>query len=171
MHRSYFFARVRSAAVVVACLAFSACAGLAGLDKAPRVTLVNIKPLEFHLLEQRYLATVRIQNPNDVELAIHGMEYQITVNDKAFANGVSNEPLIVPAYGEKTVDVGATSTIVKLLDQLRRFSDADGVLRYGISGTLGVSGVPGGLGFSQEGELDLTPERAPSGQSASLALD
>ena len=148
------------AAIAVALLAVAGCAGLIGLEKSPRVSLVNIKPVQIQLLEQRYLATLRIQNPNPVALPIEGLDYSISINGADFADGVSNDGVTVPAYGEATLEVNVTSTLVSLIDQLRRFEESGDTLRYGITGTLGITGIPGGLSFEHDGEIDLRPEPA-----------
>ena len=148
--------------------ALSACTSLNELDQPPRITLVNLKPVQIQLLEQRYLVTIRIQNPNPVALPIRGLDYALSINGSPFADGVSNQRITIPAYGEKTIDLGVTSTIIKLLDQIRRFSENTGTVTYGISGTLGVDGLSQGVPFKRDGEidLDLDLERRPQGRSA-----
>ena len=142
-----------------------ACTSLSALDKEPRVSLVNLKPVQIQLLEQRYLATIRIQNPNPVALPIHGLHYAISINGSQFADGVSSQRVTVPAYGEKTIELGVTSTIIKLLEQLRRFSKVDGKITYGITGTLGIEGLSDGIKFRRHGEIDLDFDRLPQGQA------
>ena len=152
------------AALLSACL-LTGCAGLPGT--APRVTLVNLAPVAVELLEQRYLVTVRIQNPNREPLAIEGLDYTLEVNGAEFGSGVSNQRVTIPPYGEKTLELGVTSTIVRLFDQLRRFGDSEGRISYGIRGSVAVSGHPLPVRFSQEGELDLgAPRDRPPGRAA-----
>ncbi len=153
-------------AATAAAAALTACAALSGLDQPPRVTLVGVEPVQIQLLEQRYLATIRIQNPNPVALPVSGLDYTITINGAEFASGVSNQRVSIPAYGEKTLAVGVTSTIARLLDQVRLLGESGGALRYGISGRLGVTGMPAGVPFDQQGEIDLRPPRATRGHAA-----
>ena len=144
----------------------TACSSLNTLEQEPRITLVNLQPVQIQLLEQRYLATIRIQNPNPVALPIHGLDYAISINGSQFADGVSNQRITIPAYGEKTIELGVTSTIIKLLDQIRRFSENNGAVTYGISGTLGIDGLSHGVPFKRNGEIDLDFDRPPQGRSA-----
>ena len=144
----------------------SACSSLNALEHEPRVSLVNLKPVQIQLLEQRYLATIRIQNPNPVALPVRGLEYAISINGSQFADGVSSQKITIPAYGEKTIELGVTSTIIKLLDQIRRFSESEGTITYGISGTLGIEGIGGGIEFRRDGEIDLDYERPPQRHAA-----
>lgn len=146
-----------------ACAVFlGACSGLAGLERPPRVTLQGITPVQIRLLEQSYLATLRIQNPNAVELPIDGLEYVISINESAFADGVSSQRITVPPYGEKTLQVGVTSTLMALFRQLEEFADSGGALTYTITGTLNVTGARRGVAFEHDGEIDLRPRRARS---------
>ena len=142
------------------------CAGLAGLDRPPRVTLVSLEPVQVTLLEQRYLAVIRIQNPNAVSLPIDGLDYRIALNGAEFADGVGSQRVTVPAYGEKTLEVGVVSTTLRLFEQIKRISGLRGSLRYGISGTLQISGVPAGVDFERDGVIELFPEKAPKGRTA-----
>lgn len=158
----------RALSLFAACLGpllLAACATLNGLDTPPRVSLVRFEPVEIQLLEQRYLATVRIQNPNSVDLPISGMDYAISINDSQFADGVSNQQVTIPAYGEETLEVSVTSTLAGLLDQLQRFSTGDGKVRYRIAGKLAISGIPTGVPFEREGEVDLRIAPAARGRA------
>jgi LEA14-like dessication related protein len=147
-------------------LAVAGCAGLRGLDTPPQVSLVNLQPVQIRLFEQRYLATIRILNPNPVALPIDGLEYAISINGSEFANGVSSQRVTVPAYGEKTLDLGVSSTLAKLFDQIRRFGTGHGTLRYAISGSLELRGSASSVPFSQDGEVDLRLDRPPRGRAA-----
>ena len=158
--------RVLAALSFCGLVLLGACASISSLDKKPRVSLVNLQPVQIQLLEQRYVATIRIQNPNSVALSVHGLDYAISINGSQFADGVSSQRVTIPAYGEKTMELGVTSTIVQLVDQLRRFNEIEGKVKYGITGTLGIDGLGIGIDFQREGEIDLQFERPQQGQSA-----
>jgi len=145
--------------------ALGGCAALEALENPPRVSLVNIKPIQIQILEQRYLATLRIQNPNAAELTIDGLDYAISINGSAFADGVSNQRVTVPAYGEGTLEVMVNSTLVNLIEQLRRFEASGGIVTYGITGTLGIAGIPGGVPFERNGEIDFHLEPPTRGRA------
>ena len=158
---------------IARCLVFAsalwlgACASLGGLEQPPRVTLSSIKPVQIELLEQRYLATIRVQNPNAVALPIEGLDYVISINGSHFADGVSSQRVTVPAYGETTLQVGVNSTLMKLFRQIRKLGESDGLFSYTISGTLGLTGLTRGIEFKHDGEIDLRPgSPPPSSRSA-----
>jgi len=144
----------------------SGCAGLARLEQPPRVTLVGLEPVQVQFLEQRYVATLRVQNPNPVDITIDGLEYTLAINGSDFADGVSRQRITVPAYGEKTLEVGVVSTIVKLFRQIEQLANSDGRLRYAIRGSLGLGGA-GSVPFEHDGEVDLRPPAPrPQGRPA-----
>lgn len=161
--------RARSLAVVVLASLLAGCAGLRGLDKPPQITLVNLQPVQIQLFEQRYLATIRIQNPNPVALPIDGLEYAISINGSPFASGVSRQRVTVPAWGEKTLDLGVSSTLARLFDQIRRLRERGTAIRYAISGSLGLQGSLGSVPFSHDGEVDLRLDRPVRERAAVLA--
>lgn len=149
-----------SGALGLGALGLAGCASLAGLQETPRVTLAGLMPIDIGLLEQRYAATLRIQNPNKVPLVIQGMDYTIEVNDREFASGLSNEALEVPPFGERTLEVSLVSSLVALIEQLRSLEQ--GKLQYRLFGRASVKGVPGTVAFSHDGELKLDAIAPPA---------
>lgn len=146
---------------VLIVLAISGCAGFGEIDTPPRVNLVDMRPADMTLFEQRYLVTLRVQNPNDAPLEVTGMDYAIDINDQKFADGVSDERFTVPPYGESLVEVALTSSLLRLIDQFRKLDQRGGlVLDYRISGRMSVTGLPTRYPFSHEDSLELAPSRA-----------
>ena len=123
-------------AVVVSVL-LAACASLGGYREQPRVSLVSIQPLDMTLLEQRYQLSLRILNPNDVELPVSGLSYSVEINDRELAYGVSRQAVTIPALGEAVVGVEVVSSLLGMLRQLQSLDDGKKHgLDYRISGRL-----------------------------------
>ncbi|HEY5930680.1 MAG TPA: LEA type 2 family protein, partial [Burkholderiales bacterium] len=101
---------------------------------------VSISELQFGpstVLEQTWLLTLRIQNPNNYDIPADGMKYQIDVNGKFFARGVNNQSVMVPRLGEAMIQVQAVSDLPTLIQQvgdLRRLSQTG--IDYYMSGML-----------------------------------
>lgn len=135
-------------------LAFLAgCASLAGLREKPTVTLAGIDVVEIGLFEQRFALRLRVQNPNDVELPINGLSFDVALNGQAFAHGVSDAAVTVPRYGEATLNVQATSSLGSVWRQLREMEKGGREkLTYRVSGTLALAGL-GRVPFEHQGDI------------------
>ena len=148
--------RRRLAGLAAAMLGLTALGGCAGLRlgmQKPEVTVANIRLLDGNLLEQRFLLTLRVMNPNTSEIAIEGLTFKVDLNGQPFAKGVGNQPVVIPRLGEAMVDVTATTGLGGLLRQFKAFKGREKV-DYRISGRL-VTGNFGGIDFDQTGEVEL----------------
>jgi len=145
-----------TAIIALLAMALGGCATLTGLGEAPRVSLVNIEPVDFQLLEQRFRVSLRIQNPNDRDITIRGLDYRIVINEKVFAQGVSGKPVSVPAWGEGIAEVEVVSSLDRVIDQLRAFGErASPDIDYALSGHVHVDGVPFPIPFQYRDTLAL----------------
>ncbi len=132
---------------------------MSAYSETPRVSLNDIKPLDMTLFEQRYMLKLRVQNPNEVDLAIRGMSYTVYINDRKFADGVSQQVVTVPAFGEQVVEVEVVSNLLRIIEQFsNRDKESRGKLNWRINGGLSLENRLGRLPFEYSGELDLTPQ-------------
>jgi LEA14-like dessication related protein len=131
------------------------CAVLQSAIEAPGVTLNNLQALDMTVFEQRYAVTLRVQNPNPVPLPISGMNFQLDINDTELGRGVTNEAVMVPAYGEALVKINLVSNLMRVFNQIRALeSGKSQSLRYRLSGGLSVSNRMGKLPFDYRGEFN-----------------
>jgi LEA14-like dessication related protein len=112
-----------AAVVLCACaFALSACSALRPEMEVPRLTLVRIAMTSADVFNQTFLVRVLVENPNDAELPIKGLDYKLFLEGDSFAEGVSNKPFTVPAKGEKefdmTVRTNFMSGVARLLSRL-----------------------------------------------------
>ena len=135
----------------------SGCAATSELANPPRVSLADLRLAEVSLIEQRYAAKLRVQNPNDADLSVRGMEYTIYINGRKFADGVSGRKFSVPSYSEKIIEVSLTSTVLRVFEQLQNLSSGEAQnFRYRITGSLSLDGLRGSIPFSHEDVIDLS---------------
>ncbi|MEN8803655.1 MAG: LEA type 2 family protein, partial [Thiogranum sp.] len=85
-------------------MGLASCTALTSKPESPRVTLVGLKLISAELLEQRYQVNLRVMNPNAFELPVRGIDFRLDINGQAFADGVSNQAVDVPAYGENIIE-------------------------------------------------------------------
>lgn len=151
-----------SIALAICILLLSACTGLLGLAQKPEISLAGLSVLQVGVFEQRFALKLRIQNPNDVELPINGLSFDIQLNGQPFAHGLSDKAVIVPRYGEALLDVAATSTLGSALKQLRELQKSGrDRIGYRLAGRLQLQGM-GSQPFERRGDLQLpTVDSAP----------
>ncbi len=112
-------------AVAVVCafaVGLGACSALRPKLEVPRLTLVRIGMTSADVFNQQFLVRVLVENPNDRELPITGIDYKLFLEGDSFAEGVSNKPFTVPAKGETefdmTVRTNFMSGVARLLSRL-----------------------------------------------------
>lgn len=143
--------------------ALAGCASLWRSTQPPTVSLTDVRVAEMGAVEQRYSLQLRVQNPNPRAIEVRGMRYEVEVNERAFARGVSPKAFVVPAYGETQVEVEVVSNAFRLYKQLKALESGRGeALRYRLTGEVDLGGWSGGLRFEDRGELGL-PTRGRTG--------
>jgi LEA14-like dessication related protein len=142
--------------VTLLLLALAACAAVPPRVEPLWVTLADLRPAKIGLLEQEYALKIRVQNPNEVEIPMSGLSYQVDLNGKPFAKGVSRQSTTVPAFGEVLLDVSAVSGLSGILEQLSAMREAvPQRITYRLQGRL-ASPSRGSVPFDQTGSLDLS---------------
>lgn len=149
-------------------LLLAGCATLAGISEKPRVSLKSVEPLEVGFFEQRFLLRLRVENPNPVTIPIQGLSFSVDLNGQHFADGLSDKAVTLPALGEAVLEVKASTSLGRVLRQLRELSnDSRTALDYHITGKLHGAGL-GGVPFESRGQiapdavLGGGPGKAPS---------
>ena len=150
-------------------LGFTACTSVTNPGKPPRISIVSIRPVAISLLEQRYMITMRIQNPNSAPLAIEGLDYHLNINGKSFAEGVSNQHVTIDGYSEKALELGVRSTTAQMFEQLKSLAGSNGRLDYSIQGHLRLRGLSSEVPFEHHGGVDFRLSPEPKKYSAGLA--
>lgn len=87
---------------------------------------------------------------------IDGMSFDIELNGKDFASGVSNEKIKLEPLSETVVNVTVSSTIFGILRQVNGFKTLKSEpFKYELSGSVYTSGSLFGISFLEQGEVDL----------------
>ena len=139
-------------------LLVAACTGLGGDLLPPRVKVLDVRPLTADMFAQRFTVRVLVQNPNDLELPVRGIDYQLMLMGDSFAEGVSNEAFVLPALGEAEFEMTVTTNFMSALGRL--VSRAGGgkldKIEYEFTGKIFVDkGMIRKIPFSQQGVLDF----------------
>src|SRR5690606_21646067 len=97
--------RALAAAALLAVLGGCAVARL----EPPRLQVMDVSLLGGDLLKQQLRLKLRVHNPNDVELPVRGITYEVQLAGETFATGESSRDIRVPALGSTEFDVDVTA--------------------------------------------------------------
>lgn len=143
---------------IVACLALALAGGcvLAPKFEEPKLDVVDVQMLRGDLLRQELRVRMRVQNPNNRELAVRSIEYQVRVAGEAFAHGESERNFTVPANGETEFDVSVTANaaaaVLRLLGSGRNLD----AVEYQITGKVSLAkGFVRSIPFEDKGQFKL----------------
>lgn len=141
-------------------------AACAPIDKAepPDVSLVDFKLLPGGIFEQKFELELRVTNPNNFALPLEGLSFKLALNDKPFAQGVSNESVTVPRLGEARIPVVASTTVLDILQQALSLGQrAD--LTYRLEGVAYLKGIGSrAVPYERSGKLQLLPDQGDAEQ-------
>ncbi|MBM9538048.1 LEA type 2 family protein [Desulfobulbus alkaliphilus] len=151
--------------LVVCCLVFLAgCAGVYGLRDDPRISIADIRVVDAKPMETVFLVQLRILNPNDIPLDLHGIQCDLEIDGRPFASGIAASDQVVPAHGTATIPVQLYASVFDMISSvvdLIRIADPnkakDKVFSYTLSGTVGI-GIQRSrkqIPFTSSGELSL----------------
>ena len=108
-----------SAWLLATALLLSGCHTLGQLE-APEVSVTGINLNSFTLFEQEWGLTLRARNPNDRELTLKSLDYEIYVNGEKFARGLTGDTVTLPAMGDAKVTTTITTSLMSSLQQLQK---------------------------------------------------
>jgi len=144
--------------VLVAALVTGACTGLASLEP-PEVHVASLSLLEAEpgSLEQQFEVGLRLLNPNNRDIAVEGVDFELEVNGQRLARGLSSEAFTLPRLGEQTTSMVVTTSVIDLLRQAYGLSRQGGeALEYRVRGRLHL-----GSGFVRTVPFDHTGRIGP----------
>jgi LEA14-like dessication related protein len=108
--------------IILPCLA--ACSGLPFDTVAPQVSVADVAIRRIGLLEQGFDVGLRITNPNDFDLTVVALEFDIEVNDRPLLNGLTHTATRIPAVATGVLRVEAFMKSKDLLLQLKSLPPA-----------------------------------------------
>jgi len=151
------FVRLLFVAAWVALLA--ACTSMPSSLRAPTCELVSVQMLSTDMFAQRFRVRLRVDNPNDIELPVTGLEFTVFMAGDRFAEAMGNEEFLLPAKGNAEFDMLVTTNFVSSFGRLLSRS-TNGKLEdveYEIVGKISVDkGVVRKIPFNHRGTVNFT---------------
>jgi LEA14-like dessication related protein len=143
-------------------IAVSSLAGCSGLFRAlqrPRINIANLTAREVKVFEQVFDLELRIQNTNDLPLEINGLAFEMEINNKRFATGVSNQNVTVDRLSSAVIHVEAITTLWGLLRQIAEYQQTRTPrVTYRIKGLIYSGSSSVRLPFDDSGEFKVPIE-------------
>jgi len=138
--------------LVALSLVATGCTSLRNLE-SPEVVLIGLHPLESTLLEQRFQVDLRVYNPNNRDLDIDGVDFDLEVNGQRLARAAGANEFLLPRLGEAQTSVVVSTSLFSVARQLMALQQTGG-LNYKLSGRVHLGSAFGiSLPFEQSGEL------------------
>lgn len=153
--------------VMGSALILAACGGLPHNAVPPRVGIADVAVKNLGLFEQIFDVGLRVTNPNDFDLAIEGLDFELELNGRPFASGVSRVPVPVPAASTAVLRVDAIMESKNLIRQLKTLPPetlAEGV-PYRIKGRVKIDKTSGWLPFDHAGVYGGEAKKQPKGKA------
>ena len=166
----------------IACLAvcalstLSACNAFPPLNlKSPTLSFADFQVTQLGLSEIRFLLTVQADNPNEVDIPLSNLKFDLELLDRPFASGAGRDAtLVLPARGTRAVPIDFTVPTVRLIDLVKGFRLTDvGSLAYRLKGSANWGSSGFSIPFDRRGDLEglrklleLIGEAMPAGKVA-----
>ena len=130
----------------------------------PSINLTNLQLGTPGLLSQELKLDIKIGNPNDFDIPLTGLSFNLEVNGQPFAEGLSNESVTVPRLSYATTRITGNASTIGLIMQLMTFGQRDKI-DYRLFGVahVGRLGIKDTVPFERKGSLSLIPP--PLGRS------
>ena len=103
-------------------LSLAACSGLPPNAVAPKVSVAAVDVKSLGLFEQHFDVGLRVNNPNDFDLTIEVLDFELELNGCAFAKGLTRATTLIPAVSSTLVRVDAVTLSTNLMQQIKSLS-------------------------------------------------
>ena len=155
-------ARIRRAAatrgfapLLALCLLGCGCSAFLPKLEPPQLEVVGLNFLGGDHQHQKLRLHLQVTNPNDRQIAVRSIDYQVALAGADFAQGSSAEPFTVPALGQGEFDLDMNADLGSLLRVLSAHL-GDAALDYQVTGRVHLAeGLIRELPFKGHGQLVL----------------
>jgi LEA14-like dessication related protein len=149
-----------SIGVVVCALALCLTACNTPKLAVPKLAIVSVAMTSADIFNQQFMVRLNVENPNDQELPITGVDYKLFLEGDSFSEGVSNKPFTVPAKGDTDFDMIVRTNFVSSAGRLVSRLNGRDQVQYVFEGKL-LTDVSGSktIPFQESGTAALKVKR------------
>jgi len=143
--------------MLLALAATAGCSAFGPKLETPRLTLLSVGMTSADVFNQHFLVRMHVTNPNDRDLPIKFIEYQLFLQGDSFAKGTSSRPFVIPALGETEFDLTVRTHFVSSVGRLLSRLHGSQQVEYVIEGTVHADrGLVRKIPFREGGIVDLS---------------
>ncbi|MGE5319767.1 MAG: LEA type 2 family protein [Hyphomicrobiaceae bacterium] len=131
----------------------AACSGLPFHAVAPKVSVAEVAIKSLGLYEQHFEVGLRVSNPNDFGLTVEALEFELEVNGRPFASGLSQASTRIAATSSALLRIDAVTQSKDLIRQIESLSPETlkAGVPYRIRGRLRTDRSPNWMPFEHGG--------------------
>jgi len=101
-----------------------------------RLMVISAGPTSTDMFSQSFLVRLHVDNPNDREIAVKGIDYQLFLQGDSFAEGLTNKPFKLAAKGETEFDMTVRTNFMSSVGRLMSRLNGSRKVEYSIEGTV-----------------------------------
>ncbi len=137
------------------CALMPGCASLNPHLKAPDLRVVGLTYMGGDSQHQQLRVRIQVTNPNDKQISVRAIDYQVALAGRHFADGSSEEPFNIPALGQSEFNLNVNADVAALVSVVGAHLN-ETTLDYELTGTLHLAeGMLRNIPFKNHGKLPL----------------
>jgi LEA14-like dessication related protein len=124
--------------------------------KSPELAFSDLSISEFNFEKVKFVVTVAAKNPNDVDIPLTNMKFDLNLLDTAVGKGAALNNINLPKKGMSEVPVEFVISTSQLLGLLKQVNLRDlAKLSYGLKGSAQWNNGPFTIPFERRGDLSM----------------
>ncbi len=117
-------------------VSMSSCTMLRPKVEPIRLMITTVAMTSPDMFNQQFLVHMHVENPNDREILVSGVDYKLFLQGDGFAEGLANTKFKLPPKGEQDVNLPVSTAFASSFARLISRLGGSKRLQYVIEGTL-----------------------------------
>jgi LEA14-like dessication related protein len=124
--------------------------------KSPELAFSDLSVSEFNFEKVKFVVTVAAQNPNDVDIPLSNMKFDLNLLESPIGTGKALKDINLPKKGTTQVPIEFNIGTNQLIGLLKQVNLRDlGRLSYSLKGSANWNNGPFTIPFERKGELSM----------------
>jgi LEA14-like dessication related protein len=124
--------------------------------KSPELAFSDLSISEFNFEKVKFVVTVAAQNPNDVDIPLSNMKFDLNLLESPIGTGKALKDINLPKNGTTQVPIEFNIGTNQLIGLLKQVSLRDlGRLPYSLKGSANWNNGPFTIPFERKGDLSM----------------